>query len=159
LLFPNPCLHLNEPRILERVTLRRAPGSRYLPPPPSLALELVHDLLRGLEALHALRLVHNDVKLSNFLVAVDHPSPELDDHTFFHALQAGAYHGVLIDGGGIRSIDVLEALNRGEDVPGVPPVELTPLYAPPEALLGLAGDATERPYHSAATDVYASALV
>ncbi|MBI3724537.1 hypothetical protein HY251_11370, partial [bacterium] len=157
LLFPNPLLHLNEQRILERVTLRRAPGSRYLPPPPSLALELVHDLLRGLEALHALRLVHNDVKLSNFLVGIDHASPEIDDRSYFHALEDGLFHGVLIDGGGVRTLEALERLNAGDE--SVPPIELTPLYAPPEALLGLTGEASERPHHGTATDVYAAALV
>lgn len=160
LLFPNPVLRLNEPRVRERVTLRaQAPGARYLPPPPAIALDLVHDLLRGLEALHAVGFVHNDVKLSNFLLAVDHRSSEIDDRAYFQALERGEYHGVLIDAGGIRNLETLAEINRGQEDPALPPIELTPVYAPPEALLGRMGDTHERPFYSPAGDVYAAALV
>lgn len=159
LLAPNPVLHLNEPRIRERVAQRaQAPGARYLPPPPSTALDLVHDLLSGLAALHGIGLVHNDVKLANFMLALDRRDAELDDAAYFLALEKGEYHGVLIDAGGIRSVEALAELNRGEGDPDLP-VELTPIYAPPEALIGRLGDPDERPFYSPAIDVYAAALV
>lgn len=162
LLYPNPVLHLNQPHLLARVNVKqlRAPGARYLAPPPSTALELIHDLLHGLEALHAAKLVHNDVKLSNFLLALEHPAQgELSERAYFAALARGDFHGVLIDAGGIRHQDALEELNRGQADPALPTVELTPIYAPPEALLGRLGDPSERPWHSPAADVYAAALV
>ena len=161
LLAPNPVLHLNQPQVLERVNVRqlRAPGARHLAPPPSCALELVHDLLRGVEALHAAGLVHNDVKLANLLLAIDSPEPDISDRTYFLALARGAFHAVLIDAGGIRHEDALAEINQGAADPALPPIELTPIWAPPEALLGRLGDPAERPWHSRQSDVYAAALV
>lgn len=160
LLFPNPVLHLNQPRVLGRIQHRLlSPGARYLPPAPATALELLHDLLRGLEALHGIGFVHNDVKLSNFLIALNSTQPAIADRPYFEALGASEFHGVLIDAGGIRNLDTLAEMNCGTADPMLPPIELTPIYAPPEALLGRLGDPTDRPYHCKETDVYSAALV
>ncbi|MCW8141592.1 MAG: protein kinase, partial [Planctomycetota bacterium] len=146
----NPLFLLNAPDARRR--LFKDPGTCWYPLPPGTALELAHDLLAALEHLHALGFVHHDVKLGNFLVAVDGPPPA-DDPGVLLALAEGRARGVLIDMGGARSVTWLrEQAVRQADLDLVPP-QLTPVYAPPEALLD--GDEGLTP----AVDVYAAGLV
>lgn len=158
--FANPLLVMNHPDA--RARLFKDPGSAWYPLPPGTALELAHDLLAGLEYLHALGFVHHDVKLGNFLVALDPPGRRgppredaltCDDEDVLLAVAEGRGRGVLIDLGAARSVAWLEDLAQGRGDRRVPP-QLTPLYAPPEALLLESGRGS-----SPAVDVYAAGLV
>ncbi len=147
-LAPNPLLLLNERQIRARLT--NDPGTKYYPVPPTVAIELLAELLRGLEALHAAGFAHNDVKISNLLVDAG------KDFTGVRSLEAcarGQYRGVIIDLGAARSLAFLEDARRGAiDTDFVPP-QLTPAYASPEVLT------TEgRPSFGPAGDIYAAGL-
>jgi serine/threonine protein kinase len=147
-LAPNPLLLLNERQIRARLT--NDPGTKYYPVPPNVAVELLAELLRGLEALHAAGFAHNDVKISNLLVDAG------KDFTGVRSLEGcarGQYRGVIIDLGAARSLAFLEDAKRGAiDTDFVPP-QLTPAYASPEVLT------TEgRPTFGPAADMYAAGL-
>ncbi|MCO5167313.1 MAG: protein kinase [Planctomycetes bacterium] len=148
--YTNPLFLLNGPDARPR--LFKDPGTCWYPLPPGTALDLAHDLLAALEHLHALGFVHNDVKVGNFLVAVDGPPPA-DDGGVLLAAAEGRARGVLIDLGGARAVGWLQELPERQGELDVVPTQLTPLYAPPEALLG---DGAEC---SPAVDVYAAGLV
>lgn len=154
--FPNPLL------VLARPEVRRCfpdPGTRYLPLPVQVTLKLGRDLLRGLEDLHGHGFVHHDVKLANLMVRLPETAATVAHHRQLEHALSGRARGVLIDVGASRSFDYLGELNEGRaagDVALVPP-QLTPLYAPPEALLPAPGAA--RPVLHPSLDVYAAGVV
>jgi serine/threonine protein kinase len=136
-----------------RARLPNDPGTRYYPLPPSVSLRLARDLLRGLEHMHRRSFVHHDVKLANLMVRVPDKGADASDAVVLDAVLAGGGQGVLVDFGATRSAAYLAELNRGEASHDLTPPQLTPLYAPPEAL-----DAA-RPRFDPSIDVYAAALV
>jgi serine/threonine protein kinase len=148
-LSPNPLLLLNKTSI--RARLSRDPGTKYYPIPPNTAVELMAELLGGLEHLHGHGFAHNDVKISNLLVdpgaVVSYGIRSLE------ACVTGRYRGVLIDLGAARSLAFLEDAKKGAiDTDFVPP-QLTPAYAPPEVLT-----TSGRPAFGPAADIYAAGL-
>jgi serine/threonine protein kinase len=151
-LAPNPHLLLNGERRRPRF---RDPGTTYFPLPPPRALELAFDLLLGLEHIHARGWVHCDVKLANLLVRT--PAASGDAGRVLERVAEGAFEGVLIDLGSVRTQDALDALSRGEEDPELIP-RLTPLYAPPEVLFER-GELGGRKHFTPALDGYAFTLV
>ncbi len=147
-LAPNPLLLLNERQIRARLT--NDPGTKYYPVPPNIAIELLAELLRGLEVLHAAGFAHNDVKISNLLVDAGR---EFTGVRSLDACARGQYRGVTIDLGAARSLAFLEDARKGEiDTDFVPP-QLTPAYASPEVLT------TEtKPKFGPPADIYAAGL-
>lgn len=155
-LYGNPLLLLSRKEV-RAYFAADDPGGRYCPLPPRLALALSADLFRGLARLHAEGFVHHDVKLANLLVAVEGTAGrDLRPEEVLDAQSRGQARGVLVDFGAARSAAFLRELNAG-DVDGsqVPP-QLTPVYAPPEALIDQ-GDGRGRLLPS--LDIYAAALV
>jgi serine/threonine protein kinase len=151
-LAPNPLLSLNAPGVRPRF---RDPGTFYYPLPPGRALELAFDLVHALAYIHARGFVHGDVKLANFMVRTRAPArsiPELLAH-----VAAGDFEGALIDLSSLRSGRVLEEIARGKRARGHGPA-ITPLYAPPEAVVERRGGAGSVVF-SKAMDVYAAGLV
>ena len=130
-LFDNPLLLYNH--AVDVAKLASHPGGRYHPLPVPTCLDLLMDLLCGLESMHQAGYVHADVKPANFMVHLGfetqesvHPLQQLQ------ALDRGRGRGVLIDLGGSWGHEALTAHNAGEAEKGP---QLTPLYAPPEAVL------------------------
>jgi len=153
-LYPNPLLLLSAPKV--RLQFPDDPGGRYCPLPPRMALALISDLFRGLAHLHEEGFVHHDVKLGNLLVAIDSAKgSSLRAHEILKAAALGQTRGVLIDFGAARSAAFLRELNEGHVEASEVPPQLTPLYAPPEALLEVAGRRVLLP----SLDLYAAALV
>lgn len=112
---------------------QRRADRRFRPLPPAAALELAHDLLRGIAYLHSRSFAHHDVKAANFLVVPTRPlTGPATPERLLAALERGELRGVLIDLGGARSSSWLEG-EQGH-VDGAHP-QLTPLLAPPEVLL------------------------
>lgn len=148
-LAPNPLLLLNKTQV--RARLSRDPGTKYYPIPPNTAVELLAELLGGLEHLHGHGFAHNDVKISNLLVD---PGPTASyGLRSLESCVTGRYRGIVIDLGAARSLAFLEDAQRGAiDTDFVPP-QLTPAYSPPEVLT-VAG----RPAFGPAADVYAAGL-
>lgn len=157
--FPNPLLVLSRPDVRRHFP---DPGHRFVPLPPALTLRLGRDLLLGIGQLHAQGFVHHDVKLANLMVrlsAIDPTRQDVPAHEVLSEALAGRAQGVLIDLGGARSLAYLTELAVGrasDDARFVPP-QLTPLYAPPEALVG-SGSSGGRVFHSS-LDLYAAAVV
>ncbi|MBL4845137.1 MAG: protein kinase [Planctomycetes bacterium] len=153
-LYPNPLLLLSRADV--RAQFPDDPGGRYCPLPPRLALAFTSDLFRGLAHLHTEGFVHHDVKLGNLLVAIDDAEGEtLTTGEILIAAAEGRTRGVLIDFGAARSAAFLSELNSGEvDESEIAP-QLTPVYAPPEALLEVNGRRTLLP----SLDLYAAAIV
>lgn len=153
-LYPNPLLVLSAPQV--RLQFPDDPGGRYCPLPPRMALALISDLFRGLAHLHQEGFVHHDVKLGNLLVAIDAAKGRpLRAHEILKAAARGETRGVLIDFGAARSAAFLRELNAGQVEAAEVPPQLTPLYAPPEALLESEGRRVLLP----SLDLYAAALV
>lgn len=150
-IYPNPLLMLNRRENRAHIRTKTDPKARYIPLPASTALELGRELILGIEALHKNGFVHCDVKLSNLMIRLDYGSKLLGDSAVFDRVRVGDYRGVLIDGGGARSHDYLEALNRGEEDPGLVAPQCTPVYAPPEVVL-------EPHHYGPGMDIYAAAL-
>lgn len=146
----NPLSTISSPAI--RARLPNDPGTRYYPLPPSVGLRLVRDLLRALEHMHRRSFVHHDVKLANLMVRLP-GVPDAAEAVVLDKVLGGGGQGVLVDFGATRSAAYLAELNRGEAAHDLTPPQLTPLYAPPEAL-----DATRPQFHPS-IDVYAAALV
>jgi serine/threonine protein kinase len=146
----NPLLALNGREARPRF---RDPGSYYYPLPPGSALELAFDLVHALAYVHARGYAHGDVKLGNFMVRT--PRAAYSSREVLASVARGAFEGVLIDLSSVRPVAVLEEIASGkraaEHGPGI-----TPLYAPPEAVVVKAG---ARPVYSTAMDVYAFGLV
>lgn len=78
-------------------------------------------------------------------------------HRVLSDAATAAARGVLVDIGAARSMEFLEAIDRGEVDPRIVPAMLTPSHAPPEALL-LTGQRTRVWFHPS-LDVYGAALV
>ena len=132
--YANPLRALHREVIRARLEGRATPGGRFIPLPPSTALELAYELARGLEHLHKGKIAHCDVKPENLLLRLNCHEPEISDKDYFEALAKGAWRGVLIDLGGARSFKELSHASAG--VKGVELPSLTPIYAPPEVLPG-----------------------
>jgi len=147
---PNPLLALNKSSIRSGISVPSDPEARYLPLPGPTALELGRELLLALSEVHKAGYVHCDVKLGNLLVRCAGGATELNQ-PFFDALRLGHYRGVLIDAGGMRNVDYLDALNAGHENSSIVPPQCTPVYAPPEVV--------DAPHHyTQSMDVYASAM-
>lgn len=153
--FTNPLLIISRPEVR-----RHFPdaGTRFVPLPVQLTLQLGCDLLRAIGQMHLQGFVHHDVKVANLMVRVPETGRAVPDaRVLAHAL-AGRARGVLIDAGASRSMSWLADLEAGRaaaDVSVVPP-QLTPLYAPPEALLE--GHGGRRRLHPS-LDLYAAGVV
>jgi serine/threonine protein kinase len=156
-LFTNPLLLLGRPDV--RRHFGADPGSTYRPLPPRVGLRLGLDLLRAIEHMHDVGFVHHDVKPGNLLVrlrALERTERPPQHLVLSHAATPAA-RGVLVDIGATRSMEYLEALNRGEVDSSVVPAMMTPSHAPPEALLP-APNLTRVRLHPS-VDVYGAALV
>jgi serine/threonine protein kinase len=152
----NPLLLLSSPQRRKRL-MGRDPGRPYYPLPPNVALELTVELLRAIEGVHRAGYAHLDVKLANLMALPGRRAPrdaerEAAEDAALVSVAAGEYRGLLIDLGAARRLDTLDGPAQAD----APPSQLTPFYAPPEAL-PLAPGATPR--LSAGVDVYAAAFV
>jgi serine/threonine protein kinase len=155
-LHPGPLVVLARPEV--RAHFPDDPGTRWYPLPTSLALAQGHDLLAAVAQVHARGFIHDDVKPSNFMLRVAGREDALPPDELLSRALRGRVRGVLIDFGGARSLEWFRQLDRGEadaDARLVPP-QLTPLYAPPEALAAGPGARTR---HHPSLDVYAAAMV
>ncbi|HZU98928.1 MAG TPA: protein kinase [Planctomycetota bacterium] len=151
-LAPNPLLALNAPGARPRF---RDPGTFYYPLPPGRALELAFDLVHALAYIHARGFVHGDVKLANFMVRTRGPSRSIGE--LLGNVAAGEFEGALIDLSSLRSVRVLEEIAHGKRARAHGPA-ITPLYAPPEAVVERRGGAGSVVF-SKGMDVYAAGLV
>jgi eukaryotic-like serine/threonine-protein kinase len=148
----NPLLLMNRPAI--RARLPNDPKTRYYPLPVRPALALATDLFRALEHLHRRSFVHHDVKLANLMLRVTVAEEAARDAVVLDRALAGDAQGVLVDFGAARSAAFLAELNRGQTTDHrLAPSQLTPIYAPPEAL------DPGHPVFDPSIDVYAAALV
>jgi serine/threonine protein kinase len=151
--YPNPLL------LLDSVT---PPGggrtSRYPPLPPSVGLELAYDLLRGVAYLHSQSFVHHDIKVANFLVVPVTPLGSPTPGVVLDALGKSRLRGVLIDLGGARSFEWLEDVAAGKDAGDTVLPQLTPVLAPPEALIPRPTARGLQTHLHPSHDVYAAAL-
>lgn len=130
-LFDNPLLFYNH--VVETKKLETYTGGRYHPLPVAACLDQLMDLLSGLESMQEAGYVHADVKPANFMLHLGHPDEEeVSPRTQLEDFDRGRGRGVLIDVGGSWTLDALEEHNAGEAEKGP---QLTPLYAPPEAVL------------------------
>ncbi len=159
----NPLLLSNQPELRCGFL---DPGTLYYPLPPGTAIELAFDLIRALEHLHAHGCVHGDVKLANFMVRVPRPG---EGRAVLAQVARSEFEGVLVDMGSVRSLEQVKSetnregaapwLLRDSDQDGAEDAEapsLTPIYAPPEVLLG---DGPIASRIACSMDVYAFALV
>src|SRR5262249_12503283 len=149
----NPYLRLNGPA-REKLAGWREKGAQGLALPATTAVELVFEVVLGLGHLHSKGFIHTDVKPANVVMEIEPPSRELADDVFFRAIAEGRGRAVLADVGGARSESFLEDLNAGNVDASIVPPELTPLYAPPEAIVGAETREGRRPIYSAGIDVY-----
>lgn len=156
-LFPNPLLLLSRPEV--RCHFPGDPGTTYRPLPPLLALRLGLDLLRAVEYMHDNGFVHNDIKPGNLLVRLPalERTEQVPHHLVISHASTASARGVLLDIGAARSMEYLEAVNRGEVDSTMVPALMTPSHAPPEALLGLPEGGG--PWLHPSADVYGAALV
>ncbi len=155
----NPFLRLNSSPARERAVAYRDPAAGGVALPATVAIELLFDIVLALEHLHRSGFVHSDLKPANVMVEVDPPARDLDDAEFFKAVTEGRTRAVLIDVGGARSESFLEDLNAGNVDPSIVPPELTPLWAPPEAVVGAETREGRRPIYSAAIDIYEAGML
>jgi serine/threonine protein kinase len=155
----NPFLRLNGSPVRERVAVFRDAEVSGVGLPATVAVELCFEVVLALEHLHGCGFVHSDVKPANVMVEIDPTVRELDDAEFFRAISEGRARGILIDVGGARSESFLEDLNSGNVDASIVPPELTPLWAPPEAIVGAETREGRRPIYSAAIDVYQAGLL
>lgn len=155
--YPNPLFTLADERIAKE--LRLDAKATYPNLPLDTAIDLGYELLRALRHLERQGLVHHDVKLANLLVDVGPEKERLRAREVFSRVVRRKYRGVLIDFGATRSREELERLNAGE-VEGLRPPQLTPLYAPPEAVVERrrADGSLGRIFHPS-IDAYAAAMV
>lgn len=148
-LFPNPLLLYS--RVVDVDRLGSHLGGRYHPLPVGMALDLLMDLLAGLEHLHEAGYVHGDVKPTNFMLDLGHTElPQVAPRVQLQDLRRGRARGVLTDFG--SSWD-----HREDGETPLQGAQLTPLYAPPEALLTKSPE-SGRVLHPT-MDTYAAALV
>jgi serine/threonine protein kinase len=155
--YENPLLLMTNASVVEG--MRRDKKARSPSLPLDSLIDLGSELLNALEYLEELGLVHHDVKLANLMIDVAPRERPLEPNAVFGLVVRREFRGVLIDFGATRARSFLEALNRGEAPPGPAP-QITPLYAPPEAVVE-----TRRPDGSLgrtfdpSLDVYAAAIV
>lgn len=155
-LFENPLLLYNQEVDVSR--LANHPGGRYYPLPVDTSLNLFMDLLCGLEYMHESGVVHADVKPANFMFDLGHEAEEeVSPQVQLEDLRDGYGHGVLIDVGGCWTLDALKRHNQGKSDRVV---QLTPAFAPPEAVLNdnRMGGRLGRILHPS-MDTYSAALV
>ncbi|HZU95980.1 MAG TPA: protein kinase [Planctomycetota bacterium] len=155
--YENPLLLMTNASVVEGMLRDRKARSPSLP--LDSLIDLGSELLNALEYLEELGLVHHDVKLANLMIDVAPREKPLEPNAVFALVVRREFRGVLIDFGATRARSFLEALDRGEAPPGPAP-QITPLYAPPEAVVE-----TRRPDGSLgrtfdpSLDVYAAAIV
>lgn len=157
--FDNPLLVLSRPDV--RANFPDDPGTRYYPLPACIGLPLALDLIQGIQHLHRRGFVHHDIKPTNLMVHVPWDEAKLADHELLEAALRGDTRGVLIDVGGSRSKAYLHDLSTGKvdgDLSVIVP-QLSPLYAPPEALIPRETEWGLRPHLHPSLDLYAAAMV
>ncbi|MGE0709251.1 MAG: hypothetical protein AB7N76_27175 [Planctomycetota bacterium] len=158
--FTNPLELLADPAV--RGVFPDDPGTRYYPLPLPIACGLARDLSAGIAHMQRHGFVHHDVKPQNFMLRVEGQRrvARPPKHVLLRAALEGAARGVLIDIGASRSIAYLQDLNAGREDGRVVTPQATPLFSPPELLLGERGaDEVTRRRHHPSLDVYAAALV
>jgi serine/threonine protein kinase len=155
----NAFLRLNSPPARDRVQGFRDSEASGIALPATVAVECVFEVVLALEHLHSCGFVHSDVKPANVMMEIDPVSRDLDDAEFFRAVAEGRSRAILIDVGGARSESFLEDLNAGTVDASIVPPELTPIWAPPEAVVGAETREGRRPIYSAAIDVYQAGLL
>ncbi len=143
----NPFERINRPRLADAVAVFRGEDSPRIAVPATTAVEMLQEVLAGLEHLHQRGFVHGDVKSTNIMVEITAPTMNLSNADYFAAIQQRAYRTVLIDFGTTRSTAYLSSASEREEE--IVPPELTPIYAPPEVIRGV-GDSRGGP----AMDVY-----
>jgi serine/threonine protein kinase len=135
---------------------QRRADRRFRPLPPAVALELAHDLLRGIAYLHSRSFAHHDIKAANFLLVPTRPlTAPATPGRILEGVGRGEFRGVLIDLGGARSSSWLEG-EQGQ--PEVARPQLTPLLAPPEVLLPRATPVPLEERLQPSHDLYAAGL-
>lgn len=146
--YPNPLL-----------LLASAPGAQPRLP-LDVAIDLSYELLNALDYLERIGVVHHDVKHGNLLIDVAPGERLLEDHEVLERIARREYRAVLIDFGAARFREELGAWRQGDQHPDGLTPELTPFYAPPEAVLETRGPGgqLERTFHPS-LDLYAAALV
>jgi serine/threonine protein kinase len=155
--YENPLLLMTKSSVVEGMRRDRKARSPSLP--IDATVDLAYELLNALEYLESLGLVHHDVKLANLLIDVAPREKPLEANAVFGLVVRREYRGVLIDFGATRERAFLEALSRGETPPGPAP-QITPLYAPPEAVVETRRpDGTLGVTFDPSLDVYAAAIV
>ncbi len=155
--YENPLLLMTKSSVVEG--MRRDKKARSPSLPLDATIDLAYELLNALEYLESLGLVHHDVKLANILIDVAPREKPLEANAVFGLVVRREYRGVLIDFGATRERTFLEALSRGEAPPGPAP-QITPLYAPPEAVVETRRpDGTLGVTFDPSLDVYAAAIV
>lgn len=137
----NPFLRLNDPALESATRSYRGLAPRTALPATT-AIEMIHEVVTGLEHMHSLGFVHGDVKSANVLVEIDATEPKLSNRDYFTAVQQRAYRTVLVDFGSTRSTAFLENMDQQDEA--LAPSEFTPLYAPPEVFRGI-GDSKGGP--------------
>jgi len=133
--------------------------ARYTHLPLDTVLDLSYELYNALAYLEKLGFVHHDVKLANVLVDVAPRDRKLQKAEIMRAVAQRRYRAVLIDFGATRSRTYLDAWNAGEAPAGLTP-QITPVFAPPEALVESRQDDDElRVTFHPSLDGYAAALM
>ncbi|HBP22811.1 MAG TPA: hypothetical protein DEA08_34150, partial [Planctomycetes bacterium] len=130
--YQNPLLLMSKASVDEG--MRRDKRARYPCLPLDTAIDLTYEMLNALAYLERLGFVHHDVKLANLLIDVASKERPLEGNEVFGRVVRRNYRAVLIDFGATRSRNYLEAWNRGEAAEGLAP-QITPFYAPPEAVV------------------------
>ena len=149
--YLNPLHFINRRERRPRIKAVYDSTAHYVPLPGPTALELGRELLLALRHLHRRGFAHCDVKLGNLMIRLDHGESTASDHDYVDRVKRGAFRGVLIDGGGVRSVGYLASLNEGEEDPNLVAPQCTPIFAPPETVL-------EPHIYSRGMDVYAAGL-
>lgn len=160
-LFDNPLVAVNRPEV--RRLFPGDLGGRFYPLPPPVVFNLAVDLFAAIEHIHRRGFVHHDVKADNLMVRVPTSTDQtsMPAHELLEHVIEGQCQGVLVDLGSSRSKAYLAELNAGgsdADTLVIQP-QLTPMNAPPEALLdnevpGL----VPRPLLLPSLDLYAAAV-
>jgi serine/threonine protein kinase/CheY-like chemotaxis protein len=142
---PNPYQRLNAEGMAPLTKSYRGIAAKT-PLPATTVIEMVQELLAGLEHLHRYSFVHGDIKSANVLIELDTHRISVPNEGYFDLLQRRAYRTILADFGSARSLSFLrDRTKRGQRFA---PDEFTPIYAPPEVF-------GKEPYHSGLpVDVY-----
>ncbi len=155
--YSNPLLLMTEAAVARGMLRDRK--ARYPSLPIDTAIDLGYELINALAYVEKLGLVHHDVKLANLLIDPGPRDRPLKPSEVFGVVVRRAYRAVLIDFGATRSREYLDAWNRGVAPPGPVP-QITPFYAPPEAVVETRrADGELRYLFHPSLDVYATALI